>query len=113
MRRDLSKGDAPALILAVLEQGPCHGYAIAREIERRSGQLFQMREGKLYPLLRVLEQDGFIEGQWDTQGNGAARKVYVLTQAGRGELARRKHAWKSYADSVWSILGGNQDAQPA
>jgi PadR family transcriptional regulator PadR len=113
MRRDLSKGDAPALILAVLQQGPCHGYAIAREIERQSGQLFQMREGKLYPLLRVLEQDGFIEGQWDTRVSGAARKVYALTATGRGELAKRKHAWKNYVDGVSSILGGNKDAQPA
>lgn len=113
MNRDLTKGDAPALILAVLEQGPCHGYAIAREIERKSGQLFQMREGKLYPALRVLEQDGFIVGQWDTQNGGAARKVYALTEAGREELAKRKHAWKSYVEGVASILGGVKDAQSA
>lgn len=99
--------------MAVLEQGPCHGYAIAREIERQSGQLFNLREGKLYPMLRVLEQDGFIEGHWDTQVNGPARKVYALTPAGRGELAKSRQAWKSYADGVWNILGGDKDAQPA
>ena len=36
MGRDLSKGDIPALILAVLAIGPGHGYAIAREVERRA-----------------------------------------------------------------------------
>ena len=107
MGRDLSRGDVPTLILTVLAQGNCHGYAIAREIERKSGRLFQMREGALYPALRVLEQDGFVEGQWEVQAVGAARKVYALTASGRGELARRKTEWKAYVETFGRFLGGD------
>ena len=58
MKRDLFKGDLPILILAVLGDAPCHGYAIAREIERRSGGELGAREGALYPALRALESRG-------------------------------------------------------
>lgn len=36
MARDPARGDVTTLILAVLVDGPLHGYAIAREVERRS-----------------------------------------------------------------------------
>lgn len=112
MSRDLSRGDVPTLILTVLADGNCHGYAIAREIERKSGQLFQMREGALYPALRVLEQDGFVEGQWEVQAVGPARKVYALTSAGKGELARRKTEWGAYVETFSRFIGGD-DVQTA
>ncbi len=113
MGRDLSKGDLPILILAVLAEGPCHGYALAREIERRSERSFTMREGSLYPALRVLEQDGFIDGGWDVTTGGNARKVYTLTHTGRDELTKRQHEWKKYVETFASILGGNKNAKNA
>ena len=112
MKRDLSKGDMPILILAILAEGPCHGYSIAREIERRSNNSFTMREGSLYPALRVLEQDGFIEGGWDTESGANARKVYSLTQEGHAELATRQQEWHKYVQTFSRILGG-KDAQKA
>ena len=63
MARTLSRNDIPILVLAVLSDGPSHGYAIAREVERRSQALFQMKEGALYPALKVLEMDELIEGK--------------------------------------------------
>lgn len=113
MSRDLSKGDIPTLILAVLTEGPCHGYAIAREVERRSSEVFRLREGSLYPALRVLEQDGLIEGQWEAQGSGPARKVYVITSAGHAELAKRAREWLVYAEAVNTFLGGKTHGQTA
>lgn len=111
MRRAVFKGDVPLLVLAVLAEAPCHGYAIAREIERRSGQGLDVREGTLYPALRVLEQDGLIKGEWETLQSGPARKVYSLTQKGHGELARRVQAWRDYAQCFGQVLGG-EDVQP-
>ena len=113
MSRDVSKGDVPALILAVLCDGPCHGYAIAREVERRSQQVFRLREGSLYPALRVLEQDGFIEGRWEEPESGPARKTYVITANGRIELARRAAAWKAYVQAFTALIGSEPDEQTA
>lgn len=105
MHRDLAKGDIPVLILAVLGRGRSHGYAIARGIELQSGQSLRLREGSLYPALRVLEQDGLIVSEWETQSSGPARKVYSLSAAGRKELARRTQAWREYVSTVDAILG--------
>ena len=123
MRRDLAKGDLPALVLAVLGAGPRHGYAIAREVEHLSSGALHLREGTLYPALRVLEQDGLIVGTWEVQDKGADRKVYALTEAGQGERRTRTAALRDYATLLHTLLGkldvgqteegGQGHAQPA
>ena len=105
MPRDLSRGDLPTLILAALADGPSHGYAIARRIEEESQNVLQMREGSLYPALRVLENAGHVESAWETPESGPARKVYTLTEAGRAELSRRAEEWNTYAAAVEALLG--------
>ena len=105
MAKELPRGDVATLILAVLAEAPAHGYAIARAIEEKSAQALHLREGTLYPALRVLEQEGFIESAWDVQERGPARKVYTLTEAGRSEFARRVAAWNDYAAAIVAVLG--------
>jgi DNA-binding PadR family transcriptional regulator len=105
MGRDLPRGDVPALILAILDERPAHGYAIARAIEQRSSGVLQLREGSLYPALRLLEQQGAVSSAWETAGSGPARKVYTLTDAGRAALAERAHDWGEYAAAVAAIFG--------
>ncbi len=104
--RELQKGGVPTLILAVLSDAPRHGYAIAREIERRSRNALKAGEGSLYPALRALENDGLVAGAWEIQPSGPARKVYSLTDDGRAELAKRTKAWKEYARAVGLVLEG-------
>lgn len=110
MKRDLFKGDLPILILSVLSEAPCHGYAIAREIERRSGGELGAKEGALYPALRVLESKDLISGAWQEQTGAPARKVYELTPLGRGELAKSADAWRSYAAAFAQVLGGHNES---
>ena len=105
MKRDLFKGDLPVLILAVLGDSPCHGYAIAREIERRSDGALGVKEGALYPALRVLESSGLIEGQWQENASTPSRKVYKLTQTGQVELEKSASSWRRYAASFERVLG--------
>src|SRR5579871_5872511 len=106
MAKELPRNDIPIFILAVLEGGPAHGYAIAREIDRRCEGDIVLRDGALYPALRALEADGLIVGAWETQeGGGPPRKTYRLTDAGRSEAARRAALWRGYAKNVERILG--------
>ncbi len=105
MRRELASGDLPALILAVLSHTPQHGYAIARAVERLSEGALHLKEGTLYPALRVLEQDGLIVGAWEAQPKGADRKVYTLTEAGRKETVKRTQAVRDYAATLSTVLG--------
>ena len=110
-RRELLKGNTPTLILAVLADEASHGYAIAREIERRSENALSLGEGSLYPALRALEADGFVQSVWETPATGAsggagpARKTYHITDAGRGELARRLSTWRDFSRAVNAVVG--------
>ena len=113
MKRDLFKGDLPVLIMAVLSEASCHGYAIAREIERRSDGSLGVKEGALYPALRVLESNGLIEGSWQQQTGVPARKVYKLTQSGHAELEKSASAWRHYAASFERVLGKGGKHEPA
>ncbi len=113
MSRELPKNDLPTLILAVLADGPRHGYAIARSIEARSEGMLTAREGTLYPSLRQLESDEFIESLWEHPVSGPARKVYRLTETGQAECARRVAAWQKYAAAFGAIVGGKINEQPA
>ena len=104
MGRELARGEVPTLILAILSEGPAHGYAIARAIEEQSEQALKLREGSLYPALRVLEQQGLVESAWQEPERGPARKTYTLTDEGRTELLTRANDWYDYAAAVMAVL---------
>jgi len=108
---ELLKGNIQTLILAVLESGALHGYGLAREIELRSAEALSFGEGTIYPALKVLEKAGFIEGSWDTQVSGPARKVYALTESGTYELARRRDVWNRFSRTIDQVIGGKPVAQ--
>ena len=105
MRRDLVKGDLPALVLAVLSTQPLHGYGIAREVKLLSDDMLTMKEATLYSALRALEQDGLIVGEWQPQEKGADRKVYTLTEEGAEEARRRTQELQDYASLINTVLG--------
>jgi PadR family transcriptional regulator, regulatory protein PadR len=111
--RELLRGDIPTLILSVLVEGACHGYAIGRRIEQLSENALRLREGALYPALRVLEQDGFIAGRWEAQVGVPSRKVYEITSQGHTELARRTKEWRQYVQIVNKLIGEQSNAEPA
>lgn len=104
MSQSLARGDVPTLILAVLKEGPLHGYAIARAIEERSAGALHLHEGTLYPALRQLEKQGVIQSVWEVQSPGPARRVYSLTEPGQAEFAKRVEAWESYSAAINALL---------
>ena len=108
MDKELLKGNVAGLILAVLEDGELHGYAIAREIERRSGSALSFKEGTLYPALHALEDKGLVEAQWETVERGPSRKTYRLTEAGRDDLERRRTVWTRFSAAVTGIMTPKQ-----
>lgn len=113
MERELLKGNTPTMILAVLGDGPLHGYAIARRIEERSNNALKFKEGTLYPALHALERQSFVKSNWETTGTGPARKVYTLTAAGHAELVRRTETWRNFSDAINNVIGGKRDEQTA
>ena len=71
-----------------------------------------MKEGSLYPALRLLEQEEMIAGEWEVQPSGPARKVYRITPKGLAEMTRRREEWEQYTRAMNAIMGRTPDVQP-
>lgn len=102
--KELSKGNTGLLILCVLEKEDMYGYQIIKELELRSENVFSMKEGTLYPLLHLLEKQGYLQGYWKTPDNGRKRKYYKITDEGRWELKRQTSEWKIYSEAVNRVV---------
>jgi DNA-binding PadR family transcriptional regulator len=80
-------------VLGELMVQPLHGYLLHKIVNLILGPFHRLSWGTLYPLIRRLEQEGFItsevqrrrEGLFQTEP-GPSRNVYRLTEAGRARF---------------------------
>jgi DNA-binding PadR family transcriptional regulator len=105
MAQDRVKGHLDGLLLAVLEGGPLHGYAVIEALQARSGGSLTLPTGTVYPALRRLEEAGWLVGSWSTVG-GRKRRTYSLTVAGRRELQHERAEWLRFSGTIGTVLGG-------
>ncbi len=103
MRAETLKGHLDGLLLASLEEGPRHGYAIMEALRAGSGGQSDLPTGTIYPALRRLERGGLVQGTWAEAG-GRRRRVYELTAAGRRALAAERGTWRDFAAAVTALL---------
>jgi PadR family transcriptional regulator PadR len=103
MRAESLKGHLDALILAVLADGPLHGYAIIDALKRRSDGAFALPEGTVYPALHRLEAASLLSSEW-SDGEGRRRRVYELTRRGRRDLVTRRSEWRAFSRAVEAVL---------
>jgi PadR family transcriptional regulator PadR len=68
-------------ILKILKNGPAYGNKISEEIKARTQSLLSPNPNALYPLLRKMEEDGYIIGEWNNPETHSKR-VYTITDAG-------------------------------
>ena len=105
--REVKKGSAAMLILALVEDRPRHGYEIAKLIEQRSGGVLQFHVASLYPLLYRLEKRGLIQGRWVEKAGQRRRRFYRLTTAGRKILVEQRKTWKDFFAALDRVAGIN------
>ena len=84
-----SKTVLPVLLLHLLEERPDHGLALMQRIETLCGGLLAVNTNTVYPLLRRLEERGFVIGEWD-HPTKRSRRLYRITPAGSERLTRIK-----------------------
>lgn len=99
------KGHLDALLLAVLDGEPLHGYAVIEALRQRSGGRLDLPTGTVYPALRRLERSGWLSGTWSTV-EGRRRRTYALTSSGRRALSERRQEWLRFSGTIGSVLGG-------
>lgn len=73
----------PAVLL-LLRDVSSYGYDLMKALTRFGFAM--MNPGPLYRMLRQMEKDGLVSSSWDTSGQGPARRLYSLTEAGEAYL---------------------------
>ena len=94
------------LVLALLKEREMYGYQIIEELERRSNQVFRLKEGTLYPILHGLEKDKLVTAQEREAPSGRVRRYYRVTAAGLRTLEEKEAEWARYSRAVTAILSG-------
>lgn len=75
-------------VLGELLDQPLHGYLLRDIISLAFGPTRQISWGSLYPLIRRLEEGGFITQTTDAEGAAKARrKTYAITDEGRARFS--------------------------
>ena len=85
----LSKGGGllPLYVLHLIAQQPRYGNEIMDVLAQRTNGQWVSNPGAIYPLLTLLEKEGFIEGEWEDPDKRTVR-VYTITPAGQAEVSR-------------------------
>ena len=105
LERELKRGSAEVLILALLDQRPRHGYEIGRLIDERSDGAINFHTASLYPTLYRLEDKGLIDGRWVEKAGQRRRRYYRLTPAGRKVLASQRTVWHTFFLALDRVAG--------
>ncbi len=80
-------GVLPLLVLHFTAEGPTYGNQLMVRISAMTEGVLSVNPNTMYPLLRTLESDGLIEGEWE-HPERRSRRYYRLTESGREEYER-------------------------
>jgi PadR family transcriptional regulator, regulatory protein PadR len=103
--KDVKRGSAEVLVLALVEDRPRHGYEIGKLIEERSGGVLKFHIASLYPMLYRLEKRGLIEGRWVEKAGQRRKRFYRITPQGRQVLERQRNRWQEFMSALSRVAG--------
>ena len=103
----ISAGLLDSMVLATVCEQDTYGY----EITQRIRQAVDVSESTLYPVLRRLQKNGYLE-TYDREYMGRNRRYYKVTNVGIAALEEYRNEWLDHKQKVDIILmsyrGGEQ-----
>lgn len=103
MNIQLKKGVLELCVLSLLKKDDKYGYELIAEISKG----IEISEGTIYPLLRRLKNEGYVETYLEESSEGPPRKYYKLTEKGESTRVLYLDEWNEFLRGVNSIIGGN------
>ena len=90
-----------AIVLSVVSREGTYGYKITQDVRK----VLDVSESTLYPVLRRLQKDGYLE-TYDMEFDGRNRRYYKITSNGMILLDNYRSGWLEYRKKIDSILIG-------
>ncbi len=108
--RQMKKGALDMLVLRLLTEEKKYGYQLILELREKSGTIFCLKEGTLYPILYRLEEERLVESKWsEAESRQLPRKYYLITDKGRETLDEMYQSWRQITEGVERLM--NPDLQ--
>jgi PadR family transcriptional regulator PadR len=113
-RKDLSfmNGVPELLILRLLAGREMYGYELVSEIRRATGDVIELGEGCVYPILHAMEKRKLLACR-RLEREGRSRLYYRLNQKGTRRLAEVTAHWAQITRAIGGVLGGEHASVPA
>ncbi|MGN0600628.1 MAG: PadR family transcriptional regulator [Oscillospiraceae bacterium] len=93
-----------ALVLSVVSKEDTYGYKITQEIR----EAMDMSESTLYPVLRRLMKNNFLES-YDQEYMGRNRRYYKITDEGSKQLEDYQSEWVIYKEKIDKLMVKSED----
>lgn len=106
---DLLRGNTETVILNILRKGDSYGYEIAKNINERSGNNFDIKDATIYTAFRRMELDGLITTYWGDGVGGARRRYYSITEKGSLAYVARVKEWKFAREIINELIEGGAE----
>jgi DNA-binding PadR family transcriptional regulator len=89
--------------MAVLARAPegLHGYMISQGLQELAAFAENPPDSAgLYRVLKMMEAEGMLTSEWNTEGSGPAKRVYRINQAGWDCLNRWAVTLEAYSENL-------------
>ena len=90
-----ARGVFPLLILHLVSKRPEYGNSIIRGIKEMTGGVMSVSPNTVYPLLRRLEEQGYVKGEWE-RPDTRSRRFYRITPRGEEKYAEIKGRFEAH-----------------
>lgn len=104
INENLRRGTIDLLLLTLLQEEDMYGYQLSQQLARRSGGLYTMTEGSMYPSLYRMLKKGMISDRRVIVGKRRARVYYHLEPAGEAYLENIRTEYLSMNEGILKIL---------
>lgn len=105
INKELIKGSTDMLILNLLKNEDMYGYQMIKKLKEKSKNVFELKEGTLYPILHSLEEKDLITSYRD-ETTAKKRKYYTITEKGKKYLNEKETEWQIFSKGINDVIGG-------
>lgn len=103
-KSQIVRGTLEYCILLMLSRKTCYGYELLQELD--SYPVISSTESTIYPLLRRLQKENYLESVWKDSAEGLPpRKYYSLTPEGRDYLNAMTKEWDILSETITTLKG--------
>lgn len=97
------------LLLSLLKDDDKYGYQLTQEISSKSGNIFHLKEGSMYPVLYKMIDKGLISDHSERVGVRRTRVYYHLEPAGEAYFEQLKLEYAKITRAVINVVNNLEE----